>query len=69
MRSNCEFGHLEISKTTDDVEQYCVENTMKLTSLGHLLRILVELTACGSRVLLGSLILFVLLVYHVNCEA
>ena len=69
MRSNCEFGHTYTSKTTDDVEQCCVENTMKLTSLGHLLRILVELTACGSRVLLESLILFVLFVHHVNCEA
>ena len=69
MRSNCEFGHTATSKITDDVEQCCVENTMKLTCLGHLLRILVELTACGSRVLLESLILFVLLVYIVNCEA
>ena len=69
MRSNCEFGHLEISKTTDDVGYIFVENTMKLTSLGHLLRILVELTACGSRVLLESLILFVLLVHCINCEA
>ena len=69
MRRNCEFGHLEISKITDDVGYIFVENTMKLKSLGHLLRCLVVLTACGGRVLLGSLILFVLFVYHVNCEA
>ena len=66
---NCEFGHLDISKVTDDVGCICVENTMKLTSYGHLLRCLVVLMVFGGRILLGFLILFALPEYHVNCEA
>ena len=65
----CEFGHLDISKIIDDVGCICIENTMKLTSLGHLLRYLVVLTVFEGRIMLVSLILFVLPEYHVNCEA